>query len=415
MATRRHTPRGRGFDRSLIYFEHKNDYWDETLLQSKCQRYNPIVDLWSDDGAGAEGPARTLNGTAYEEYLLRDRVLSIIEAHDVSQPLFLVYTPHVAHCPLQVPPDWLARFTSPDDEAACAAQTAEIFPGSAPADYRCRNQYRAMVALLDAALGDITDALKAKGMWQDTLMVLSSDNGGPVDTAESGATNYPLRGGKYSDFEGGIRVAAFASGGFLPAAARGTVNEGIVHIADFYGTYAKLAGVDPTDKTAAAAGLPPVDSLDVWPLISGANLTSPRVEIPVQPNVLISGQYKLITNRMIEASWAGPDYPNASSPASPVDPGPTLICAAHGGCLFDVVADPTEHEDIAAQNPAIVADMAARLAVLAKGFFTNSDDFSATTVCPADTGNVTPCGCWAALNVWGGYFGPWAWAPNATG
>jgi hypothetical protein len=135
----------------------------------------------------------------------------------------------------------------------------------------------------------------------------------------------------------------------------------------------------------------------------------------VQPNVLISGQYKLITNRMIEASWAGPDYPNASSPASPVDPGPTLICAAHGGCLFDVVADPTEHEDIAAQNPAIVAEMAARLAVLAKGFFTNSDDFSATTVCPADTGNVTPCGCWAALNVWGGYFGPWAWAPNATG
>jgi hypothetical protein len=83
--------------------------------------------------------------------------------------------------------------------------------------------------------------------------------------------------------------------------------------------------------------------------------------------------------------------------------------------LFNLSSDPWERDDIAAQNPGIVAKMAARLAVLAKGFFTNSDDFSATTVCPADTGNVTPCGCWAALNVWGGYFGPWAWAPNATG
>ena len=414
MATRRHTPRGRGFDQSLIYYEHKNDYWDQTLLQSKCQKYNPIVDLWGDDNAGHEGPARELNGTAYEEYMLRDRVLSIIAAHDAARPLFLVYTPHVAHCPLQVPPDWLARFNASDDEKDCQQQTTYIFPGSERRDYRCRNQYRAMVALLDAALGNITDALKAKGMWQDTLMVLSSDNGGPVDTAESGATNFPLRGGKYSDWEGGIRVAAFASGGFLPAAARGTTNDGIVHIADWYGTYATLAGVDPTDAAAAAAGLPPVDSVNVWPLVSRANLTSPRAEIPVGPNVLIQGRYKLITNRMIEATWGGPNYPNSSSVASPVDPGPTMNCTANGGCLFDVVADYTEHTDIAAQNPAVVKSMTARLAELVKGYYSNSDDFTATSVCPQNMGNVTPCGCWAALNVWGGFFGPWAWGQNSS-
>jgi arylsulfatase I/J len=367
MATRRHTPRGRGFDRSLIYYEHKNDYYTETLLQSSCQKFNPIVDLWSDDGAGNEGPARDLNGTAYEEYLLRDRVLSIIAAHDVSKPLFLVYTPHIAHCPLQVPEDWLAKFDNPDDEKQCQQQTTYIFPGSTQKDYRCRNQYRAMVALLDEVLGNVTDLLKARGMWADTLMVLSSDNGGPMDVAESGSTNFPLRGAKYSDFEGGIRVAAFASGGFLPAAVRGTVNEGTVHIADFYGTYAKLAGVDPTDRIAAAAGLPPIDSLDVWPLISGANLTSPRVEIPVQPNVLISGRYKLITGRMIEAAWGGPNYPNSSSPNSPVDPGPTLNCTAHGGCLFDVVADPTEHADIAAQHPATIAGRRIRRSARGEG------------------------------------------------
>ena len=46
--------------------------------------------------------------------------------------------------------------------------------------------------------------------------------------------------------------------------------------ADWYGTFARLAGVDPTDHAAAASGLPPIDSVDVWPLVTGANATSPR-------------------------------------------------------------------------------------------------------------------------------------------
>ena len=46
-----------------------------------------------------------------------------------------------------------------------------------------------------------------------------------------------------------------------------------------YTTFCGLAGVDPTDERAAAAGLPPVDGHDLWPLISGANATSPRTEV----------------------------------------------------------------------------------------------------------------------------------------
>lgn len=47
MATQQHTPEGRGFDSSLIYFEHKNDYWNQQLMQSSCQQYTPqVVDLW---------------------------------------------------------------------------------------------------------------------------------------------------------------------------------------------------------------------------------------------------------------------------------------------------------------------------------------------------------------------------------
>jgi hypothetical protein len=49
---------------------------------------------------------------------------------------------------------------------------------------------------------------------------------------QAGANNYPLRGGKYSLFEGGIRANSFVSGGFLPPAVRGTVLHGLLHISD---------------------------------------------------------------------------------------------------------------------------------------------------------------------------------------
>jgi arylsulfatase A-like enzyme len=56
-----------------------------------------------------------------------------------------------------------------------------------------------MMSGIDASIGNITATLKAAGMWEDTLLIFASDNGGPslVDGA-SFANNFPLRGGKGS-------------------------------------------------------------------------------------------------------------------------------------------------------------------------------------------------------------------------
>jgi len=170
----------------------------------------------------------------------------------------LFYAPHVAHCPLQVPESYLARFaamTNGTDEQTCSVQTASINPQNS--SFACRAQYAAMVAVLDDNIKNVTDALKAKGMWDNTLMIFSSDNGGPIDVEENAANNYPLRGGKYSEFEGGVRAAAFVGGGFVPEPARGTAVDGMIAIADWYGTLANLAGVDPTDHSAAEIGPAP--------------------------------------------------------------------------------------------------------------------------------------------------------------
>lgn len=56
-----------------------------------------------------------------------------------------------------------------------------------------------MARALDDAIGNVTDVLKSTNLWQDTLWVQSADNGGWLIT-NGGATNYPLRGGKVTDF-----------------------------------------------------------------------------------------------------------------------------------------------------------------------------------------------------------------------
>ena len=97
----------------------------------------------------------------------------------------LYYAPHSVHMPLEVPAAQLAKFSNITD--------------SVPRQY-----YTAMTNYVDAHIGQVVSALQAKGMWNNTLLVLLSDNGGPVYGGGSGCTkcngnaganNWPLRCG----------------------------------------------------------------------------------------------------------------------------------------------------------------------------------------------------------------------------
>ena len=90
MATPTHTPHGRGYDSSLNYFGHGNWAWTQaewggSLDHVAAVPQPTVVDLWDTDA-----PAAALNGTMHEEYLFRDRWLSILADHDGdATPLFL--------------------------------------------------------------------------------------------------------------------------------------------------------------------------------------------------------------------------------------------------------------------------------------------------------------------------------------
>ena len=363
MATPDHTPKGRGFDSSFGYFHHANDYYTETA--GNCKGYGKVVDLWDYDQ-----PANKDNGTAYEEHLFEEHLMQVVNNHDPSTPLFLYYAPHIAHIPLQVPDKYLNLFSFIDDYD--------------------RQYYHAMVNYLDDVVGNLTSALKKRGLWDDLLFVTSSDNGGPVYPG-GGANNYPLKGGKASNWQGGLRVNAFASGGFLPEMMRGKKCDGYIHLADWYSTFCALAGVDPTDERAAQAKLPPIDSMNMWPLISGQTDTSPRTDVPANSDTLISGDLKIILGNADQAGWTGPQYPNLTNPRGGIK---VIEHCGDSGCLYNIKQDPEERVNLASQMPDDLKRMRAKLAEYQESHFS------------PDRGKVWPGACDTAVNDYGGFWGP---------
>jgi arylsulfatase A-like enzyme len=113
-----------------------------------------------------------VNGTVrdYEEWKFGQFALAVIQKHnasDAEHPLFLNYNMHIAHEPLQAPHPYFR---------AQEVLTNATFP-DAPGQPRAI--YHAMVHFADDVLGNLTAALVANGdMWKNTLVVLTSDNGG---------------------------------------------------------------------------------------------------------------------------------------------------------------------------------------------------------------------------------------------
>eukprot|EP01060_Flectonema_neradi_P000502 TRINITY_DN10315_c0_g2_i2.p1 TRINITY_DN10315_c0_g2~~TRINITY_DN10315_c0_g2_i2.p1 ORF type:complete len:532 (+),score=121.66 TRINITY_DN10315_c0_g2_i2:45-1640(+) len=401
MTTPHHTPKGRGYDSSLNYFGHGNWMWTEAeWLGSENGRTDfpapTIIDFWDTDK-----PAYHLNGTGYEEYIFRDRMLDILHNHNQSVPLFLQYDSKIAHYPLQAPPSYQDKHKD--------------------IDQMNRRVYWSMISFLDDQLKNITDTMKELNMWDNTLMVLSSDNGGPVMSergdcnstsgvdgkqntdighaaacfnGETGASNWPLRGGKHNVFEGGIRVNAFVSGGYVPEAKRGTKEEGMIHITDWYTTFCSIAGVPAVDPWAASSGLPGIDGLDMWPLLSGRNDTSPRTTILVNKELLIHNNWKYIPPKTVLTGDArgGPQYPNATTATDPIE-NHKMTCPSEG-CLFNLDTDLYETTNVAAQNPDVVKMMQQLM------------ETEKATIWEVPHSDDPKCKA-TAYSKYGGFYGPW--------
>ena len=198
-------------------------------------------------------------------------------------------------------------------------------------------------------------------------MVFSSDNGGREDN-EFGGNNYPLRGMKFTDFEGGVRVASFVSGGLVPSKRRGSIEPSLIHITDWYSTFSYLAGVPAFDYKAAAshAGIPRIDSINMWETVAEGKPSS-RSQIAISSSAIIQWPFKLVLgNQGGKGVYTGTKNPNSTKLVDN-DPG-----CGEKGCLFNIEVDPTEHHDVGTENPAILNNLTTTLyQILESTFQTN--------------------------------------------
>jgi arylsulfatase A-like enzyme len=223
-----------------------------------------------------------------------------------------------------------------------------------PADPQRSPTYAAMVQSLDDAIGTLLDTLDRLQISDRTIIVFTSDNGGNMYNEVDGTTptsNAPLRGGKATLFEGGVRVPCIVA---WPSVAQpGSRSEQVIQSEDFYPTL--LAGLD-----LPAAPAQRFDGVSILPALRGQSLSreavfqyfphSPGVPDWLPPSIAVHrGDWKLI--RIFHDGDGG----------------------AHRHLLFDLRSDLGETNNLAAQQPALVSELDALI-----------DDFL------ADTGAVLP-------------------------
>jgi arylsulfatase A-like enzyme len=176
------------------------------------------------------------------EYLtdrLTDEALRFLETNK-DRPFFLYFPHYGVHLPAQAKPDLIAKFQK------------KIKPGMR----HTNATYAAMIASVDDSVGRVAAKLAELGLADNTIVVFTSDNGGLMRVT----TNVPLRAGKGSAYEGGVREPLFVK--WPGVTAPGSVCHEPVITLDFYPTFLEITGAKGDPKHNAQ-----VDGVSLVPLL----------------------------------------------------------------------------------------------------------------------------------------------------
>ncbi len=233
-----HTPESHGFDVNI----------------GGTQWGAPQTFFWPYSGTGRYGSefrfVPHLEFGKSGEYLtdrLTDEALKVID-HAGDQPFFLYLAHHAVHTPMEAKAEDVKHFE------------ANLKPG----DHHQNAVYAAMAKSLDDGVGRVLARLKERGLEQNTIVIFASDNGGYTGIDhQAGQTvhvtdNSPLRSGKGSLYEGGVRVPLIVRWPGMTQADK-VCNEPVMMM-DLFPTLAAATGV----KSAVEA---PVDGIDLSPVL----------------------------------------------------------------------------------------------------------------------------------------------------
>ena len=309
-----HLPNARGFNSFYGHVTGGVGYWDHV--------HGGHYD-WQRDGI-------TVRDEGYTTHLLAAEALRVVRNRNKEKPLFLYFSLGAPHLPNEAPAEALAQYAHIVSEK--------------------RRTHAAMVSEMDAAIGKLIDELDAEGIRDDTLIFFMSDNGGLTDHRllpefvfrvinglesifgkpipgrflefmrtnmyDGAADNGPLRGGKSSVLEGGIRVPAIIN---WPGKLTDADYDGRLHVTDLLATLMDAA-------TGGAKTGQLTDGKSMWSALAEDReiAASDFVTMGLDGKAFFSGRWKLIARNNGELQ------------------------------LYDIVQDETESRNLASQRPDIV-------------------------------------------------------------
>lgn len=294
-------PQGQGFDSSFGHMGGCIDNFSHFFYWQGPNRH----DLYRN-GVEVHLPGRHFSD------LMLDEARQFIDAQR-DRPFFLYYASNGPHYPYQGDPKWLEHYKE--------------LPHP-------RNLYAAFVSSLDERIGALLGHLKDRGLSEKTIVVFQSDHGHSTEERAhfGGGSAGDYRGAKFSLFEGGIRVPAIlAWPGHIPA---GETRTQVAHGCDWFPTLAELAGVPLLSND--------IDGQSLVPVLRSAGAP--------EPHTLLHWQFGRGDNAqwaVREGDWKLIGNVNDSS-------GKLLTEADKQVFLSNVVRNPAEDKNFAAEEPAIV-------------------------------------------------------------
>ena len=352
-----HVPTGRGFHSYVGFYGTDIDYYTHEI-GAGCNSYNcssAIKRCMNDSITDLNYDGAATGDEYYNRYstdIFTDRAVELLRTESARNPLFLYVAFNAVHGPLEADDATIDRFNA---SFLYEARTE-------------RATFAAAALLMDRAVESIVKTMHEVGAYDNSIVLFASDNGATL-AQTGGGSNWPLRGSKFTPYEGGVRVPAFLHSPLLGSGRRGITHAGLFHVTDILPTLVHAAGGSPPSD---------IDGVNQYHALFGSDATasSPRADVLVHVDVYgyeteamglatgayIEGDLKVVVNAT-EATWCAPDsetYRYADEcwdlPATYCDKVAEnksgYAAYFHKTYLFDLSVDPEEQHDLKDAMPA---------------------------------------------------------------
>ncbi len=252
--------------------------------------YNGAIDYFTHEREGELDWHRNFDSSydkGYSTTLLAKEGVRFINESTSDKP-FLLYIPFNApHSPLQAESELLTSYGF--DESKELFSDKNHAYGKKGKGNTTRQTYSAMVTALDNGVGEIIDALETKGLTDNTIVLFFSDNGGHY---RHGADNMPLKGGKFTVHEGGVRVPAVLR--WPQRISGGKKFDNLMGYIDILPTILAATGVPIKTRNT-------LDGVNMLPFLLGKN-QPPNRKFYLGQNAVVSQDWKLIDGELFRIS-----------------------------------------------------------------------------------------------------------------